>query len=45
VLHALDVPSAEFTPTAARQRLVPPRIAIQQERMAEEERRLAGKAH
>ena len=34
----------EFTPAADRQGLVPPRVAIQQERMAEEERRLASKA-
>jgi len=45
VLRALDVSSVEFTPAAARQVLVPPRVAIQQERMAEEERRLAGKTH
>jgi hypothetical protein len=41
VLRALDAPSVEFTPAAARQQLVPPRVAIQRQRMAEEERRLA----
>ena len=45
VLSALDMPSFEFTPAAARQTLVPPRVAIQQERMAEEKRRLSGEAH
>jgi hypothetical protein len=39
VLHALDRPRHEFTPAAGRQELVPPRVAMQRERMAEEERR------
>ncbi|GIJ45329.1 hypothetical protein Val02_22150 [Virgisporangium aliadipatigenens] len=45
VLQALDVPRFPFTPAAERQELVPPRVAIQRERTAEEERRLAGRAH
>ena len=45
VLRALDMPRLEFTPAAARQHLVPPRVAIQQKRTAEEELRLAGKTH
>jgi hypothetical protein len=43
VLRALGVSRYEFTPAAARQDLVPPRIAIQQQLLAEEERRLAAR--
>lgn len=45
VLRALDRPALAFTPAAGCQELVPPRIAMRRERMAEEERRLAGRAH
>jgi len=42
VLHALGQTRVGFAPTAGRQELVPPRVALQRQRLADEERRLAG---
>ncbi len=41
VLRALGVDHYEFKPTAPRQKIVPPRVAMQQAMLAKEKERLA----
>lgn len=44
VLRALDTPTYRFTPTHPREEIVPPRVAAQRRRLAEEDRRLTSTA-